>query len=130
MAGYRTPLGRARGLGSAKHGVGHFVAQRVSAIALIGLVLWAVSSAFTLAKLDYPDAVLWARMPWNAILSALLIGVAAFHMKLGMQTIIEDYIESAHAKMGLLILNLFVAWLVGAVGVYSILKVAFGGGAF
>ena len=130
MTGFRTPLGRARGLGAAKHGVGHFIAQRVSAIALIFLVLWAVASALTLAHADYQAALVWVHAPFNAILSALLIGVAAFHMKIGMRVIIEDYIEEAHPKMALLILNLFVAWLVGAVGVFSILKVAFGGGAF
>ena len=56
MAGYRTPLGRVRGLGSAKHGVGHFIGQRVSALALIVLVLWGVYSALGLAQADYSGA--------------------------------------------------------------------------
>jgi len=130
MASFRTPLGRARGLGSAKHGVGHFIAQRVSAIALVVLVLWGVYSVLGLARADYETAVLWVRTPWNAILSALLIGVAAFHMRLGMQVIIEDYFDKPASRTALLILNTFAAWLIGAAGVFSILKVAFSGGAY
>jgi len=130
MADFRTALGRARGLGSAKHGVGHFIAQRVSAIALIGLLVWAVNSALSLAHADYETAVLWMREPWNAILAALLIGTGAFHMKIGMQVIVEDYFQRPITKMALLILNTFAAWLIGAAGIFSILKVAFGGGAY
>jgi succinate dehydrogenase / fumarate reductase membrane anchor subunit len=130
MAGYRTPLGRARGLGSAKHGVGHFIAQRVSAVALIFLVLWGVDSALALAHTDYENAILWLRSPWHAILSALLIAVASFHMQLGMRVIIEDYIHRQTTRAALLILNLFVAGLVTTAGVFSILKVAFSGGAY
>jgi succinate dehydrogenase / fumarate reductase membrane anchor subunit len=130
MAGYRTPLGRARGLGSAKHGVGHFIAQRVSAVALIVLVLWAVDSALALAHTDYENAVLWLRSPWHAILASLLIATASFHMQLGMRVIIEDYIHRPTTKTALLILNLFVAGLVTAAGVFSILKVALSGGAY
>ena len=130
MATYRTPLGKARCLGSAKHGVGHFIAQRVSAIALVALLLWGVDSVLSLAHADYETALLWLHAPGNAILSSLLIGVASFHMKLGMQTIIEDYIERTSTKSILLIANIFAAWLIGAVGVFSILKVAFGGGAY
>ena len=130
MAGYRTPLGQARGLGSAKHGVGHFIAQRVSAIALVALLLWGVESVLGLARADYETAVLWVHAPRNAILASLLLAVAAFHMNLGMRVVIEDYITKPHSKMALLILNLFACWLIGAVGVFSILKVAFGGGAY
>lgn len=130
MADFRTPLGRARGLGSAKHGVGHFISQRVSAVALVILVLWAVQSVLRLAHTDYENAVLWLRYPWNAILGALLIAVACFHMQLGMRVIIEDYIHKAPTKAALMILNLFVAGLVAAAGVFAILKVALGGGAY
>jgi succinate dehydrogenase / fumarate reductase, membrane anchor subunit len=130
MAGYRTPLGRARGLGSAKHGVGHFIAQRVSAVALIFLVLWGVDSALALAHGNYEEALSWLRAPWHAILAALLIGVASFHMQLGMRVIIEDYIHRPTTKAALLILNIFVAGLIAAAGVFSILKVALSGGVF
>jgi len=130
MAGYRTPLGRARGLGSAKHGVGHFIAQRVSAVALIFLVLWGVDSALALAHSGYEEAIGWLRVPWHAILASLLIAVGCFHMQLGTRVIIEDYIHRPSTKAVLLILNLFVAGLVTAAGVFSILKVALSGGAY
>ena len=104
MAGYRTPLGRARGLGSAKHGVGHFIAQRVSAVALVFLVLWAVDSAP--ARWPTPTMRMrspWLRSPLNAVLAALLIAVASFHMQLGMRMIIEDYIHRPRTKAALLV---------------------------
>ena len=72
MAVVRSPLGRARGMGSSKHGVGHFVAQRVTAVALIFLVLWALASALTLANGDYEGAAAWLRSPINAALACLL----------------------------------------------------------
>ena len=130
MSDYRTPLRRIRGLGSAKHGVGHFIGQRVSAAALVLLVLWGVYSALGLARADYQTAVYWLHSPWHAVLTALLIGTACYHMQIGMREVVEDYIHKTSTKTVLLILNLFVCWLAGAAGVFSILKVAFGGGAF
>ncbi len=130
MTSYRTPLGRARGMGAAKHGVGHFIGQRVSAIALVMLVLWAVYSGLSLARFDYGATVQWLRWGPNTVLTALLIGTGFYHMSLGMRTIVEDYIESATTKAALLILNVFACWLGGAMGVLAILKVAFGGGAY
>ena len=134
MTDFRTPLSRVRGKGSAKHGVGHFIAQRLSAIALIGLVLWAVYSALQLAHSDaahaYLDAMDWIKAPVNAALTAALIGIGSYHMQLGMRTIIEDYIARRFTLSLLLILNLFACWIIAAVGILSILKVAFGGGAF
>jgi succinate dehydrogenase / fumarate reductase membrane anchor subunit len=129
MAGYRTALGRVRGLGSAKHGVGHFIGQRVSALALIVLVLWGVYSALGLAQADYAVAAAWMHSPWHAGPLAFLLAVAFYHGQIGMRVVIEDYIHKPLSKYSLLILNLFVCWLGAAIGVFSILKVAFGGGA-
>jgi len=129
MASYRTPLGRVRGLGSAKHGVGHFIGQRVSAVALVALVLWGVYSALGLAQADYAGAQAWVRSPWNAVPLAFLLAAALYHGQLGMRVVIEDYIHKPLTKNALLILSLFVCWLGVVVGVFSILKVAFGGGA-
>ncbi|MDR3506597.1 MAG: succinate dehydrogenase, hydrophobic membrane anchor protein [Caulobacteraceae bacterium] len=129
MAGYRTPLSRARGLGAAKHGVGHFIGQRVSAIALVVLVLWAVGSGLTLARFDYSATVTWLKSGPNTVLTILLLGAGFFHMNLGMRTVIEDYIHVTSSKAALLILNLFACWLGGVIGVLAVLKVAFGVGA-
>jgi succinate dehydrogenase / fumarate reductase membrane anchor subunit len=130
MSGYRTPLGRVRGLGAAKQGVGGFVAQRVSAAALVLLVLWGVWAALSLARVDYATAVVWMRAPANAILLSLLIGVGVFHMRIGMADVILDYIDRPATKAALLTLNLFAAWLAGAIGVFSVLKVALSSGIY
>jgi succinate dehydrogenase / fumarate reductase membrane anchor subunit len=130
MAGYRTPLARARGLGSAKHGVGHFINQRMTGAALVILILWAIAAAVGLARADFATATVWLHSAWNAVPAALLIGVAFLHMNLGMQVIVEDYVQTPLSKIALLTLNVFVCWLGAAIGVFSILKVAFGGGAY
>jgi succinate dehydrogenase / fumarate reductase, membrane anchor subunit len=130
MAGYRTPLARARGLGAAKSGVGHFITQRVTGAALVLLVLWAIAAALGLARADFAAATVWLHSPCNAVPAVLLLGVAFLHMNLGMQTVIEDYVEAPLTKIALLALSLFVCWGGAAVGVFSILKVAFGGGAY
>jgi succinate dehydrogenase / fumarate reductase membrane anchor subunit len=130
MASYRTPLGRVRGLGAAGHGVNHFIAQRVTGTALIVLVLWAIRVALMLAHADFATTTVWLHSPWNAVPAALLIGTAFLHMNLGMRTIIEDYIPDPASKIAFLLLSLFVCWIGGSVGVFSILKVAFGAGAY
>lgn len=124
MAVTRSPLGRARGLGASKHGVGHFIAQRVTAIALVLLVIWAVSAAVGLARGDYDSASAWLRSPVNAALASLTAIAAFWHMQLGLRTVIEDYFAEAGTKATLLVLNVFVTWAGGAVTVLAILKVA------
>ena len=124
MAVIRSPLGRARGMGSSKHGVGHFIAQRVTAVALVFLVLWAIASCLSLASGDYESAAAWLRSPVNAGLASLLAFAAFWHMQLGMRTIIEDYFAKPGTKGALLVLNVFVGWLGGALTIICILKVA------
>ena len=132
MSGPRTPLGRVRGLGAAKSGVGHFIGQRVSACALVFLVLWAVYSGLRLSGSGYSyyDTVAWLRWGPNTVLTVLLIGAGFFHMSLGLRTVIEDYFDNTQVRIALLILNQFVCWLGGVIGVVAVLKVAFSGGAF
>jgi succinate dehydrogenase / fumarate reductase membrane anchor subunit len=129
MASYRTPLGRARGLGSAKHGAGHWVSERVSAIALIPLVVWAVYGILRLAAGDYGFAVHWIQDPLNATLTALTFAISFWHMHAGLRVVVEDYIHKALTKSALLLINLFICGLVGALALFSILKVALSGGA-
>ena len=124
MAVVRSPLGRARGMGSSKHGVGHFIAQRVTAVALVFLVLWAIASCLSLASGDYESAAAWLRSPVNAGLASLLAFAAFWHMQLGMRTIIEDYFAKPGTKGLLLVVNVFISWLGGALTILAILKVA------
>ena len=128
MAVIRSPLGRARGMGSSKHGVGHFIAQRVTAVALIFLVLWSLASSVSLAGGDYESAAAWLRWPINAGLACLLAFAAFWHMQLGMRTIIEDYFARPATKAVCLVLNVFVCFGGGALTIIALLKVALGGG--
>ncbi|HEY2709658.1 MAG TPA: succinate dehydrogenase, hydrophobic membrane anchor protein [Caulobacteraceae bacterium] len=125
MAVVRSPLGRARGMGSSKHGVGHFIVQRVTGMALVLLVLWALFSAFGLAGGDYESASNFLRSPINAGFASLLAFAAFWHMQIGMQVIIEDYLAKPATKAACLVLNVFVCWGAGALTILSILKVAF-----
>ena len=124
MNDFRTPLSRARGLGSAKHGVSTWIFERVSSLALIPLVLWSVFSGLKLASAGYDGARMWLQSPLNAVLTVLLLVVGIWHMQVGLRVIIEDYISKPFSKAALLLLNLFVCGLGGALAVFSILKVA------
>ena len=128
MPGYRTPLGRARGLGSAKDGVGRFIGERVSAFALVFLVLWAVWSALGLARGGYPEAIHWLASPVNAALMLLLVAAGFYHMRLGMAVVIEDYIHKPVTRTALLVANTFVCWGGLALTAVCLLKVALSGG--
>ena len=124
----KTPLGRVRGLGAAKHGVGHFIGQRVSAVALVFLVAWAVWSGLRLAGYDYSETVAWLRSGPNTVLTVLLIAAGFYHMSLGMRTVIEDYIHKTLTRAALLIASQFACVVFGVSGVIAVLKVALGGG--
>ena len=130
MVSYRTPLSRARGLGSAQHGAGHWISERVTAIALAPLTIWAVYGVLQLAAGDYAFAVRWIQSPLNAVLVTLTLAISFWHMQAGLRVVVEDYIHKALTKSALLILNLFVCGLAGALAIFSILKVALSGGAF
>ena len=99
-AGYRTPLSRARGLGSAKHGVGHWISERVAAIALVPLTLWAVFGVLRLAAGDYDFAVAWIHDPLNAVLMVLTVAISFWHMLAGMRVGVEDSITPGFSKTG------------------------------
>lgn len=124
QSSFRTPLSRARGLGSAHDGVGRFISERATSVALAPLSLWAVWAALRLGHTGYDGAVAFLQSPVNAVLAALTVFVSALHMKMGMQVIIEDYVHLPRSKIPALLLNSGVCWLVAAIGVFSILKVA------
>jgi succinate dehydrogenase / fumarate reductase membrane anchor subunit len=126
MVSYRTPLGRARGLGSAKHGAGHWVSERVTAIALVPLTIWAIYGVLRLAAGDYGFAVHWIQDPVNATLTVITLAISFWHMQAGLRVVVEDYIHKALSKSVLLLLNLFICGLAGALAIFSILKVALG----
>ncbi|WP_421739725.1 succinate dehydrogenase, hydrophobic membrane anchor protein [Caulobacter sp.] len=124
---FRTPLSRARGTGSSRHGVSHFMTERVSGMALVPLSLWGVFAGLKLGAGDFEGAAVWLSSPVNAVLLVLLLVAALIHLQGAVQVVIEDYIHKFTTKTALVVLNIFVCVLSGALGVFSILKVALTG---
>jgi succinate dehydrogenase / fumarate reductase membrane anchor subunit len=122
----RTPLARVRGLGSARSGTGHFWHQRLTALANVPLTIAFVLITISLLGRSHAAVVQILGSPLVAILMLLFIGSATYHMKLGMQVIIEDYIHEERWKFAALIANIFFAILIGAACVYAVLKLSFG----
>ena len=123
----RSDLGRVRGLGSAKEGTSHWWMQRVTAVALVPLTLWFVWSMASLAGTDQADLAGWLSKMHNLTLFILFVGALFYHMKLGLQVVIEDYVHDEKMKVVGLLLNLFVAVLFGLSAVIALLNIAFGG---
>jgi succinate dehydrogenase / fumarate reductase membrane anchor subunit len=122
----RSPLGRAIGLGSAKEGVRHWWAQRLSAIALVPLALWFVVVVIELAGADRALLIDWIRHPVPAVLMALLLVATFYHGALGMQVVIEDYVENEALRLGLLIVMKLAAIVLAALGIFAVLKLSLG----
>jgi succinate dehydrogenase / fumarate reductase membrane anchor subunit len=123
----RTPLGRARGLGSAKEGVGHSWQTMVTAIGLIPLSLWFVISVIGLAGIDYAGFQAWMAKPLNASLMVLTVLMVIYHAQLGIQMVIEDYVHAAGPKLVSLVGTKLIAAFLAVTMTVSILKVAVGG---
>lgn len=123
----RTPYARVQGLGSAKEGVGHFIAQRLSAAALIPLFLIFIAFVISIADADYETFKARISSPLMATPLLLLILTGFYHMRIGVQVVIEDYIHKHGTKLLLLALNTF--WAVGGalLCIYSVLKLSFAG---
>ena len=122
----RTPLARVRGLGSAKDGTGHFWWIRVTSVLLAFLTIHSVGLAVGLIGVDYATARAALGRPINAIPLLLLILAGVYHMWLGMQVIIEDYVHSEGPKVLWLMLNWIFSAVVGLTCVFAVLKLSIG----
>lgn len=120
----RTPLARVRGLGSAKDGTHHWWMQRVTSIALIPLVLWFAFSMLRYARAEYAEFQHWLSSPINAGLMVTLLCALFYHAKLGMQVIYEDYVRPEWAMYVALLVTQFVLFLLGAISIIAVLKIA------
>ncbi len=122
----RSPLARVRGLGSAKEGTHHWWAQRLTAIALVPLSLWFIYSLVCMTTRDYLAVIGWLQSPISSSLLILFVIAMFYHAQLGMQVVIEDYIESEALKITSLIILKLVLWFAGLASVMAVLKVFLG----
>jgi succinate dehydrogenase / fumarate reductase, membrane anchor subunit len=127
MSQMRSPLGRVLGLGSAKEGVEHWWMQRLTAIAMVPLAIWFVIAALGMIGADRAAMVAWMHSPMSPVFAILLIVAVVYHLALGLQVVIEDYVHGEGWKLGLIIvMRLWCIVLVGR-GVLAVLTLAFAG---
>lgn len=122
----RSPLSRVRGLGSAKEGVSHWWAQRLTALALIPLAVWFVISLLSITGADHAAVRAWVGSPVVAGLLILLIAATFYHAYLGLQVVIEDYVHSEGWKLVALLAVKGASWLLAILGVVSVLVLLLG----
>ncbi|MHA1537704.1 MAG: succinate dehydrogenase, hydrophobic membrane anchor protein [Alphaproteobacteria bacterium] len=125
--GFRTPLARARGFGSAREGAGHWWAQRLTAVALVPLSLWFVAGLLGLIGAGHGAAVAWIASPLNAVLLVLLIVALFHHIQLGLQVVIEDYVHGELLKIAAIVVVKFAALFLGLAAAFSVGRIAFAG---
>lgn len=127
MTDFESPIGKVRGLGSAKDGTEHWWQQRVTAIFNIFLTIFFLVSVIGNAGKPHADWVAWLAQPVVAVLMILFVINMLYHLRLGLQVLIPDYIHKAGTKSALLILSTAGTVLIGGLSVFSILRVALGG---
>ena len=122
----RSDLGRVRGLGSAKTGSHHWWHQRLTAIAILPLATWFIVSLLGHMNDDFQATVNWISSPFVTVLLVALVASVFYHAKLGLQVVIEDYIDSEWQKITCLILVKFLVWLAGLSAAIAVLKIYLG----
>jgi len=123
----RTPLSQVRGLGSAKEGTDHFWKQRLTGVANIPLTIFFVFLVVSMIGAGHEQAAEMIASPFVAILLLMMIVSGLYHMRLGMQTIIEDYIHGEGMKIVAVMANTFFTVAIGAASIFAVLKISFGG---
>lgn len=121
----RTPLGRVRGLGSAKSGTHHWWMQRVTSLALLPLFLWFIFAMLSLAGAGYAEARTFLARPWNALLMLSLIGFSFHHIAGGLQVVIEDYVRPEKLRMLVILVVKGLSWAAAMISAFAVLRVAF-----
>lgn len=117
---------RALGLGSAKSGVSHWWLQRVTAAGNIVLAVWFLASIILLPAYDRATVISWIASPLTAVPLLLLVLSVFWHVRLGMQVMVEDYVHSPGLKMMTFIALNFFVFAVAAAAAFSVLTIAFG----
>ena len=122
-----TPLGKVRGIGSAREGGGHWISERVSSIALLLLGTWLLASLLLLPNLDHGTLRAWLSEPSGAIPMALLVIVGFYHALDGMKVVVDDYVDDAGNNFAVNTALLFLAVGGAALALFALAKIAFGG---
>ena len=120
----KTPLAQARGLGASKSGLSHWWHQRLTAIAMVGLVAWMCALVVMLAGADFDSAMRLLSYPINAAILILFVGVGFWHSALGLQVVLEDYVAHEGIRLTMIIALRMVLILLGAISMLSLLKIA------
>ncbi len=120
----QTPLHKVRGLGASHSGTGHFWRERVSAVALAPLSLWFAYVMLGLAGTSEVTALQFLAHPWNALLMGAFVAISLYHMRLGLQVVIDDYIHSAGMKIFLVLMVLMAVLVIGGLSLFAIIRIA------
>jgi succinate dehydrogenase / fumarate reductase, membrane anchor subunit len=120
--GFRTPLARVRGLGSAKDGFSHWWLQRLTAVALIPLSIWFIYSLLGLAMSSMFSLQIWLSSALNTLLLTAFLAASCWHAKLGIQVIVEDYVHRPIPKYTLLLTNTLGFSLLFLMAVMAVFK--------
>ena len=119
-----SPLKNAKGLGSAKHGLSHWITQRVTAIALVPLTIWFVSIVAMMKDSSYQSSINIVSNPFNATILILLILSMFWHSQLGLQVVFEDYISGKNTRMFCIITMKFFMTTIGVLSALSVVRIA------
>lgn len=129
VANGKTPLGRVRGLGAARHGGGHWLHERLTSVGLLMLGTWFLASMLLLPSFDYKTIVDWLRSPLAAVPMALFVYLSFAHSYDGMKVIIDDYQGEEGGRLMWSAISLFLHIGVGAIALFALARIAFGANA-
>jgi len=124
MSSLQTPLHKVQGLGASHSGTGHFWRQRVTAVALLPLGLWFAFSVLGLAGTNVVATLSYLALPWNALLMGAFVVTMLYHMSLGLQVVIDDYVHGAGTKIFLLLMVRFVTIATMSTCLFALIRIA------
>ncbi len=124
-----TPLKRVRGLGSARAGAHHWWHERLTSIATLVLLVWLAVSLVRMPGLDHATLTQWLAAPLAAVPMLLLIVSVFWHLKMGLQVVVEDYVHTDGPKLFWITLINFLSLFGAGLAIFAVLKIALGGGA-
>ncbi|MEQ1801740.1 MAG: succinate dehydrogenase, hydrophobic membrane anchor protein [Gammaproteobacteria bacterium] len=120
----KSPLGRVLGLGSAGTGTGHWLGQRLSAVAMVPLTLWFSISLLTLPSVDFYSVAAWVASPVNAVLLILLVVALVYHSSLGTQVVAEDYVHAPGLRVIVLVVLRLLHAALAVAGIFAVFLIA------